>query len=213
MAVQLVSDTNFEQEVLQSEIPVLVDLYADWCAPCKQMEPLLEQLAGEFEGRLKVVRVDVERSPALKQGFRVKSIPMLVLIDEGRPVDQVVGAVDRNALLNLVRPVLSSAGNEVEPKELQEVLRQRRAVAVDIRDAGSFGRYRIPGAVNIPAEEATARSREFAPSDGRIRVLYARSTDAARELAEKLRSEGVEVAYLNGGFLHWEADGLEVEKG
>jgi thioredoxin 1 len=82
-----------------------------------------------------------------------------------------------------------------------------------VRDAGSHARYRIPLAVSVPAGEVLERARELAPADGRIRVLYGRSTDEAKELAEKLRDMGVEVGFLAGGFLHWEADGLEVERG
>ena len=73
-------------------------------------------------------------------------------------------------------------------------------------------RLRIPGAVNVPEEELTTRGAELAASDGRLRVLYGRSTDEAKEAAEKLREAGIDVGFLEGGFLHWEADGLDVEK-
>ena len=84
---------------------------------------------------------------------------------------------------------------------------------MDVRDEGSFKRYRIPSAVNVPAQLVLERAHEFVASDGRMRVLYGRSTDDAKELAESLTARGVEVAFLKGGFLHWEADGLEVERG
>ncbi len=213
MPVRLVSDQNFESEVLTCELPVLVDLYADWCAPCKQLEPVLEAIAAELEGKLRVVRVDVEKNPVLARGFAVRSIPMLVLIVQGRPVDQLVGAVDQNAILQMVRPFLPAEAGELEPKELAGLLAQRRALAVDVRDAASFARYRIPGAVNLPATEIMTRLSELRLSDGRVPVLYSRSTDQAKELADKVRTEGVQAAYLKGGFLYWEADDLEVERG
>ncbi len=213
MAIPLISEQEFEREVLQASVPVLVDLYADWCQPCKQLTPILEQVALELSGKLKIVRVDVEQSPLLARSFRVQSIPMLVLIAQGRPVDQVVGLVDKAALLQMVQPFLPAAADEVTPKDLQQLLLAKRAVPVDVREPAAFGRYRIPGAVNIAKADIAARVAELVPQDGRLRVLYGRTTDDAKELAEKIRAGGVDVAFLVGGFLHWEADGLEVERG
>ncbi|MCS6797336.1 MAG: rhodanese-like domain-containing protein [Myxococcota bacterium] len=101
---------------------------------------------------------------------------------------------------------------EVKPSELAELIRQRRAVPVDVRDAASYRRHRIPTALHIPAADVETRISELRSLDGRIRVLYGRSTDEARELAERLASRGVRVGYLAGGLLHWEADGLPVER-
>jgi thioredoxin len=213
MPIPLVAEQDFEREVLRAGLPVLVDLYADWCQPCKQLTPILEQVAQELSGKLKIVRVDVEKSPMLARSFRVQSIPMLVLIAQGRPVDQVVGLVDKKTLLEMVQPHLPAAADEVTPKDLQQLLKLGRVVPVDVRDASVFGRYRIPGAINIPKEDVLTRVDEFEPRDGRLRVLYGRSTDDAKELAEKLRESGLDVAFLVGGFLHWEADGGEVERG
>jgi thioredoxin 1/putative thioredoxin len=138
---------------------------------------------------------------------------MLVLIAQGRPVDQVVGLVDKKTLLEMVQPYLPAAADEVTPKDLQQLLKLGRVVPVDVREASVFGRYRIPGAINIPKETVLTRADEFEPRDGRLRVLYGRSTDDAKDLAEKLRESGLDVAFLVGGFLHWEADGGEVERG
>ena len=213
MPIPLVAEQDFEREVLRADVPVLVDLYADWCQPCKALAPILEQVAGELAGKLKIVRVDVERSPMLARSFRVQSIPMLVLIAQGRPVDQVVGLVDKKTLLEMVTPYLPAAADEVTPKDLQQLLKLKRVVPVDVREAAAYARYRIPGAVNIAKDEVLGRARELLPSDGRLRVLYGRTTDDAKELAEKLRDGGIEVAFLAGGFLHWEADGGDVERG
>ena len=213
MAIRQVSEADFKREVLGSKLPVLVDLYADWCAPCKKMEPILEDLAREKKGKLEVVRVDVERNRALAQAFQVRSIPMLVLIAGGRPVNQIVGAVDKKALQQFVESVLPSDPGEMEPKQLAELLQTRRAQPVDIRDPASYGRFRIPGAKNIPASEILNRASELRPGDGKIRVLYSRTTDEAKETASTLISRGIQVAYLKGGFLSWEADGLDVERG
>jgi thioredoxin 1/putative thioredoxin len=213
MPIPLVSEQDFEREVLRAELPVLVDLFADWCQPCKQLTPILEQVANELAGKIKIIRVDVERSPMIAQAFRVQSIPMLVLMVQGRPVDQVVGLVDKKALHEMIRPHLPAAADEVTPKDLQQLLAVRRAVPVDVREPAAFARYRIPGAVNLSKDDVLTRARELAPVDGRLRVLYGRTSDDAKELAEAVRNAGVEVAYLVGGFLHWEADGGEVERG
>jgi thioredoxin len=212
MPIPLVAERDFEREVLRAELPVLVDLYVD-CPPCKQLTPILEQIERELSGKLKVVRIDVEKSKLLARSFQVQSVPMLVLIAQGRPVDQLVGLVDKKTLLEMVQPYLPVATDEVAPKELQQLLKLGQAVPVDVRDASAYGRYRIPGAVNIPKEALLTRVAELAPRDGRLRVLYGRTTDDAKDLAEKVRQAGVDVAFLAGGFLHWEADGGEVERG
>jgi thioredoxin len=213
MPIPMITEAQFEPEVLGSQLPVLVDLYADWCQPCKQLEPILEQVASELQGKLKIVRIDVDKSPNIAAAFRVQSIPMMVLIHGGRPIDQRIGLVDKASLLEMVKPVLPATSDEVKPQELNELLTRKRAVPVDVRDESSFGRHRIPGAVHVPASELPTRAAELQPSDGRIRVLYGRAGDEGKELAEKLREDGVQVAYLAGGFLHWEAEGLEVERG
>jgi len=213
MPVHVVTDATFEQEVLRSDLPVLIDLHADWCQPCKQLSPIVERVSEQLAGQLKVVKIDIDHNPMVAQSFRVQSIPMLVVIHEGQVAGHHLGLLDEASLLKLVEPVLPSASHELKPDELAKLLSAKRAVPVDIRDAAAYGRYRIPGAVNLPAVDAISRKSELSARDGRVRVLYARSTDDAKELADQLQGLGVDVAYLAGGFLHWEADGLEVERG
>jgi thioredoxin len=212
MAVQSVTDATFEAEVLRSELPVLVDLYADWCQPCKQLSPIVAQVSDELAGKIKVVQVDVDKSPMVAQTFRAQSIPMLLVIAEGRVVQHHVGVLDKPGILRLLEPVMPRAASEVRPEELAAWVAQGKAVPVDIRDAASYGRYRIPTALHVPASELATRVDELQPFDGRIRVLYGRSEEA-KEWSEKLQADGVQIGYLAGGFLHWEADGLEVERG
>jgi thioredoxin len=213
MAVLTVTDATFEQEVLGSDLPVLVDLYADWCQPCKQLSPIVADVAAELDGKIKVVKVDVDKNPMVARSFRVQSIPMLVVIHEGRVAQHHMGLIDKAGLLRLLETVLPRPANEVKAKELAQLLLARRAVAVDVRDAAAYGRYRIPGAMHIPIAELERRTPELKATDGRVRVLYSRSEGDAKEWAEKLAGRGVQVGYLSGGFLHWEADGLEVERG
>lgn len=213
MSVVAVTDATFETEVLRSPLPVLVDLYADWCQPCKAIAPIVEELSAEFAGKVKFAKVDVERSPRVAASFRVQSIPMLVLIHEQQIVNHHVGAIDKKGLLAMLEPVLPQEASQLEPKQLAQLLAQRRVVPVDVRDERSFGRFRIPGAVNVPAEQVIERASELVPTDGRLRVLYGRTEDPAKDLAKQLGDKGIEVGFLAGGFLHWEADGNEVERG
>ena len=212
MTVHAVTDETFEQEVLLETLPVLIDFYADWCAPCKQLSPIVAEVAEELAGKLKVVKIDVDKSPQIAAAFRIQSIPTLFVMHQGQPVTGQPGLVPKEKILEMVASLLPADASEVKPAELAQLLKAKRAVAVDIRDAGSYGRTRIPGAVNVPSEDLVARAAELSPKDGRARVLYGRTTDQAKDAADTLRQSGVEVAFLSGGFLHWEADGHEVER-
>lgn len=212
MAVLNVTDATFEKEVMRAELPVLIDFYADWCQPCKQQGPIVEEVAKELEGKLKAVKIDVDRSPQVAAAFRIQSIPTIVLMVEGQIAGGQPNLMPKRAILEMVKPFLPSNASEIKPDELAQLIAQRRAVAVDIRDASSYGRTRIPGAVHVPLEDLEKRASELSPRDGRLRVLYGRSSEEAKAEAEKLRQQGLDVGYLEGGFLHWEADGLEVER-
>ena len=100
---QEVTAESFEGEVLQSPIPVLVDLYADWCMPCRAMGKVLDQLAPRLEGRVKVAKVNVDKEPDLAAAFGVSSIPMLVLFRDGQIVDQAVGGLPAAAILQMIQ--------------------------------------------------------------------------------------------------------------
>ncbi len=212
MTVHSVTDATFEAEVIRSELPVLVDLYADWCQPCKQLSPIVAQVAEELAGKIKAVKVDVDSNPMVAQTFRAQSIPMLLVLYQGKVVQHHLGVLDKPGLLRLLEPVLPRSAAEVRAEELAAWLAQGKALPVDIRDAASYQRFRIPTAIHIPADELAGRADELQPFDGRIRVLYGRS-DEAKEWSEKLQADGVQVGFLSGGFLHWEADGLDVERG
>jgi thioredoxin 1 len=209
-----VTEATFEKEVLRSELPVLIDFHADWCQPCKVQSPIVDAVARELEGKLKVVKIDVDKSPRIAASFRVQSIPQLFVVEQGQVVAQHDrGVADKPTVLKLVRPFLPQAGNELTPQDLAGLIQQRRAVPVDLREPAAYARYRIPGATNIPAADVATRTKELLPTDGRVRVLYARTSDEARDLADKLGKQGVQVGWLAGGFLHWEADGLPIERG
>lgn len=92
MAELKITRENFENEVMKSNIPVLIDFWAPWCGPCRMMGPIIEQLAEEYEGKAKVGKVNVDEEGELLQAFGVTSIPTIVLVKDGKVVKQVVGA-------------------------------------------------------------------------------------------------------------------------
>ena len=92
MAELKITRENFENEVMKSDIPVLIDFWAPWCGPCRMMRPIIEQLAEEYEGKAKVGKVNVDEEGELSQAFGVMSIPTIVLVKDGKVVKQAVGA-------------------------------------------------------------------------------------------------------------------------
>ena len=92
MAELKITRENFENEVMKSNIPVLIDFWAPWCGPCQMMGPIIEQLAEEYEGKAKVSKVNVDEEGELSQAFGVMSIPTIVLVKDGKVVRQAVGA-------------------------------------------------------------------------------------------------------------------------
>lgn len=102
-----VSDETFEQEVLQSDLPVLVDFWAAWCGPCRMVAPILEKLAGEYAGKVKIAKVDVDANPGLSQVFRIMSIPTLMFVKEGKIVGMNAGAAPEGALRNALEQLIN----------------------------------------------------------------------------------------------------------
>ena len=94
----ILTDDNFQAEVLESDAPVLVDFWATWCGPCRMIAPVIEQLAGEFEGRAKIAKMDVDHNPGVPMNFGIRSIPTLLFFKDGQVVGQVVGAASKKML-------------------------------------------------------------------------------------------------------------------
>jgi thioredoxin 2 len=98
-----ITDANFASEVEQSLLPVLVDMWAPWCGPCLQLAPVMEQLAKELSGRLRVGKLNVDENPATAARFRIQSIPALVLFKAGREIDRIIGAQPKSEILRRVQ--------------------------------------------------------------------------------------------------------------
>ena len=97
-----VNDQNFSEEVLKSSLPVLVDFWAPWCGPCRMVAPVVEAVAQEYNGKLKVVKLNTDDSPTTAQQFNIISIPSLFIFKEGKVVDSLVGALPKPKLQEMV---------------------------------------------------------------------------------------------------------------
>ena len=104
-----VTDSSFKQEVLDADVPVLVDFWASWCSPCKMIAPIVEELAGEYDGRVKFGKVDVDANPVTPGMFGIMSIPTLIVFRAGKPEERIVGYQPKQALKAKLDALLASA--------------------------------------------------------------------------------------------------------
>ena len=98
------SDANFKQEVLESELPCLVDFWAEWCAPCQMVAPTVEAIAKEYKGKLKVCKLNVDEASKTASTYGIMSIPTLAIFKNGKVVDKVIGAVSKTELETAIKP-------------------------------------------------------------------------------------------------------------
>lgn len=102
------TDSNFEADVIQSDTPVLVDFWAEWCGPCRQISPLVEELAGDMEGKIKVVKVNIDKNPDTPAKFGVRGIPTLIIFKDGKAAATKVGALPKSSLYEWVESILAA---------------------------------------------------------------------------------------------------------
>ena len=103
MSLTHLTDKNFKQEVLDADLPVLVDFWADWCGPCKIIAPIIEEIAKEFAGSLKVAKLNIDDGKAAAGKYGIMSIPTLIIFKDGKAVDQAVGALSKRDLLAKIK--------------------------------------------------------------------------------------------------------------
>ncbi|HOU01238.1 MAG TPA: thioredoxin [Bacteroidales bacterium] len=105
MAIE-VNDTNFEDVVIKSDIPAIVDFWAEWCGPCRMIAPSIEEMSGEFSGKAVVAKCDVDNSPQVAIKYSIRNIPTILFFKDGKIADKQVGAVPKNVLVNKLKSLL-----------------------------------------------------------------------------------------------------------
>ncbi len=106
MSLVHVTDKNFDTEVMKSDLPVLVDFWAEWCGPCRMISPIIDQIADEYKGKLKVVKLNVDEAQELAMKYSVMSIPTLMVFKKGQVMDQVIGAMSKDQLTDRIKQSL-----------------------------------------------------------------------------------------------------------
>jgi len=101
-----VNDNNFDEEVLKSDLPVLVDFWAEWCGPCRALSPTLEEIAADYEGRVKIAKLNVDESPGQARAFGIRAIPTIIIFKEGSPGERIMGALPKKHITDVIDGML-----------------------------------------------------------------------------------------------------------
>lgn len=101
-----VTDSNFEQEVINSDIPVVVDFWAIWCGPCKMIAPIMEEFASEYDGKVKITKLDVDNNPNVAVKYGIRSIPTVLLFKDGKIIEQIIGAYPKSYFQDKISKIL-----------------------------------------------------------------------------------------------------------
>jgi len=205
MATLTVTDDTFDQEVLGADRPVLVDFWATWCAPCRMVAPVLEELSDEYADTVTIAKVDVDRSPMVAQRYGIRSIPTLVLFEDGEPKQAVQGALPKPQLVEfLERSVSRLAPPTITVEELVGLLRAEEPVLLlDVRAESDYHRAHLPKARHADPDALADR---LAEASGPV-VLVCRSGADSEALAKTHAQSGHDVRALQGGLLEWQGAG------
>ena len=95
-----ITDDTFDTEVIKSEIPVLIDFWATWCGPCRMIAPIIDELAGEYEGKVKIGKIDVDNNPVVPQNYGIRSIPTILIFKNGIIVENIIGTLPKSQLVD-----------------------------------------------------------------------------------------------------------------
>jgi thioredoxin 1/putative thioredoxin len=207
--IPVITERDFEQQVLRSEVPVLVEFSSARTAQKTTSE--LAAFMSETAGKVAVFRVEAERSPMLVRQLRIQQLPTFMLFAEQRVADAQVGPLRKKDLLAMVEPFLPRPAGALRAAELAVLIAKGLVTAIDTRDAAAYTRAHLPKSVNMPLEELAGRIAELYMVQGQP-VLYCRSGDKTKEVTARMASEGVELGYLEGGLLAWEAEALPIER-
>ena len=107
MAIIVLNDANFKKEVLDSNIPAIVDFWAPWCAPCRMIAPVMEELATQYEGKVKICKLNVDENPVTPAHFSIRAIPTMIFFKDGHVFDQIVGVVPKSMIEQIIKKMLS----------------------------------------------------------------------------------------------------------
>ena len=108
-AVKEVTDQTFDQEILKSDRPALIDFWASWCGPCKMLSPIVEEVAAQYQGKFKFCKINVDDNPEQAARFQIMSIPTLIFFNGGQPVDKVIGLISKEEIIRRVQAILGNA--------------------------------------------------------------------------------------------------------
>ena len=100
------TDSNFKEEVMESEVPVVIDFWAEWCGPCKMIKPAIKEIAEEYKGKVKVGELDVDSNQEITAQYRILNIPTLLFFKEGKVIEQILGAVPKKKIINTLESIL-----------------------------------------------------------------------------------------------------------
>lgn len=202
-----ITDANFEAAVLQSKLPVLIDFWATWCAPCRAVAPILEELSETYAGKLVVAKLDVDASPRVAQMFGIRSIPTLVLMDKGRPVKAVQGAQPKEALVDLIESNVAGLKPPIiAPEELAALMQEGAPITVfDLRDPRDVSRSHLRRARAVDPKQLEAAIAESDPRS--LIVLVCRTGEISAEAAGRINASNV--LAIEKGLLNWEGSGFE----